>query len=263
MEKKNKECTKCKIRKDLSEFGKRKVSRDKRTSECSECIRVRAREYRNRNLESCRERAARWRRDNPKRNLKYMRRYREENKDLISEQARVWNKANPELVLRYARRYRSRTCKKSLAELSRLWREKNRETYSKSRIEKYESKREKYLSCLRSMLSIGSCDNPTTLYLLKIKGLYKIGITTQVIFDRYRYADIDSMSNIVLYHTSEFHAKSIEKIVLFETRDYKYNGITPFSCGTKTREIRLLDMKPLIERCLLENDIEFIKEGVK
>ena len=55
--------------------------------------------------------------------------------------------------------YRSRTCKKSLAELSRLWREKNRETYSKSRIEKYESKREKYLSCLRSMLSIGSCDN--------------------------------------------------------------------------------------------------------
>ena len=76
-----KTCTKCGIEKPLSEFTKKKKSRDGINWWCKECLVETSREYRNNNLEKVRRTREQWKKNNPeqRRAERHRRRVRKNN----------------------------------------------------------------------------------------------------------------------------------------------------------------------------------------
>jgi len=136
---KTKVCTKCKKRKRIDEFGFKKDSKDKLTSQCKKCrneairkyqrkpeIKAKRREYEKKNQERIRKRYLKWKKryfkENPEKIKEYQEKsrinaikYYHKNKENIRKKRREYYKKNIEKIRKRHREYyyRNKNSKKS------------------------------------------------------------------------------------------------------------------------------------------------------
>ena len=113
-----KTCSKCKISKKLTEFYKRKDSKDGHRNECKVCKDLTSKEYSLNNIEKVK-------------NIK--RKYYENNKDIVIERTKIWQDENKEKYKKISNKYRE---KDSTKERLRAYYEENKE-YLKIRNKEY------------------------------------------------------------------------------------------------------------------------------
>lgn len=118
-------CTKCGIEKELSEFHFRKDS-GKYRNECKECRKSISKEYRNKNIDSIRDREKKYSKEHREDRILYLKKYRVKNKELISfkksEKYKETIKNNPDYNKEKHLRY-----KDSHNEYCKKWYAKNKE----------------------------------------------------------------------------------------------------------------------------------------
>ena len=92
-------CSKCKIEKNLNEFGKDKNTKDGLRYICKECANGYSKKHYKNNLEYYEERNKKWQKENPE----YNKKWREDNPDYDKERydnnpeyIKKWQKENPE-----------------------------------------------------------------------------------------------------------------------------------------------------------------------
>lgn len=88
-------CTKCKIEKELSEFHKRKSSKDGLRSWCKEC----RRQYNKENKEAIAEHKKQYCEKNKEAIAEKKKQYYEANKEVIAEKKKQYHKKNPHVAL--------------------------------------------------------------------------------------------------------------------------------------------------------------------
>ena len=121
-----KQCTKCKKRKPLNEFSKKKHGPGGLNSWCFECNREYNRKYKESNFEKERERKRKWREDNCENERARTQKYREDNIEKIRERKRKWRENNREYVNECARKYRAQNLGR-VVESVRKWLKANPE----------------------------------------------------------------------------------------------------------------------------------------
>ena len=118
-----KTCSKCKQRKDPSEFHKKSTSKDGLQSSCRSCMkkwqeenrdktRAASQKWKKSNSEKTREISRNWKKSNPERNEEITRGWREENQDRIRQYSLRWKRENPE-------KHRAAEAKRRAAKLQR------------------------------------------------------------------------------------------------------------------------------------------------
>lgn len=93
-----KRCITCGEKKELSEFQKRKVSKDGHRGQCKVCKAEYNRQYRLGNAEAIDERKRQWRADNAEAVAEQQRKYRQDNAEAIDENQRQWRADNAEAI---------------------------------------------------------------------------------------------------------------------------------------------------------------------
>lgn len=88
-----KTCSKCKIRKKITEFYKRKDSKDGYRNECKVCKNLSSKEYSINNIEKVK---------------KIKRKYYENNKDIVIERTKIWQDENKEKYKKISNKYREK-----------------------------------------------------------------------------------------------------------------------------------------------------------
>jgi hypothetical protein len=135
-------CSRCKIEKDVCEFGKKITTKDGLQSRCNECRKVESKLrkekypdinkiYWDKNKERRKKEFKEWYLENPN----YSKEWREKNKEKINEQRRIYREKNKEKTNEQSRIYREKN-KERLNEQSRIYREKNKEKINEKRREK-------------------------------------------------------------------------------------------------------------------------------
>jgi hypothetical protein len=97
-----KKCNKCNVVKDVSEFGKRKVSKDGLRNDCKECRKVTAKRYRENN----KDRFKQYNENNKEKKKEYNKEYKEDNKEKIKEYNKRYNENNKEKIKENRKKYR-------------------------------------------------------------------------------------------------------------------------------------------------------------
>lgn len=87
-----KKCSTCKIKKELTEFNKRKASKDGLRSQCKSCEKA----YYEANKDKIKVREKDYRESNKDKKKVYFKAYREANKDKINDYQKEWYEANRE-----------------------------------------------------------------------------------------------------------------------------------------------------------------------
>ncbi len=88
-----KQCTKCKIIKDLSEFYKWKAIKDGYRNHCKHCMFIASKKYRDENKETIAKNKKEYEKNNKDKSKINQKRYRDKNKDIITKK-RIDNKEN-------------------------------------------------------------------------------------------------------------------------------------------------------------------------
>ena len=102
----SKKCDKCKEVKELTDFWKRKRTKDGRQSACIICQKVYNKEYSKVNSEKLRLRSAKWHKNNPEKAAAKSRLWVELNPEKAAAYNKAWGRANPDKIrLKNARRY--------------------------------------------------------------------------------------------------------------------------------------------------------------
>jgi hypothetical protein len=101
-----KTCKHCKIEKLLTEFPKRKSSKDGYRNECKCCQKKYNQKYYEKNIEIIKERSKKYVEDNKEHIKEYQKKYREENKEYLKEHYKVYIEANKEHYKKYQKQYR-------------------------------------------------------------------------------------------------------------------------------------------------------------
>jgi len=87
---------------------------------------------------------------------------------------------------------------------------------------------------------------PTILYYFKIKDVWKIGITTKSVAERYNKQDTFGISNIITWQfATGLEAYTYEQSIVSKYSKYAYTGTTPFTDGTGTTECFTVDIYKL------------------
>lgn len=206
-----KRCSKCKKEKSVDEFNKRGVDKDgnpKCRSQCRQC----EKEYKLANKEKEREYSRKYREANSER----IKKWREDNKDVIAESDKKYRLANAEKIKKNRREYYEKN-KSEYSEKSKAYYKKNKEKikqrtkeyyllnvdeirvlkkqYRENNKDRIKAKDKKYHNSLKrkeyETLMNEFCEyvrlNPeyqnyetnTWTYLIKSKGYWKIGVTSQ------------------------------------------------------------------------------------
>ena len=105
-----KRCRDCGLVKPRGEWRKNARSSDGLGAYCSECSKVRDREYAAKNSERAVERARQWRLANPERHRALQRAWAERNREAEATKLREWRAANPNKVRAQKFRRRQREC---------------------------------------------------------------------------------------------------------------------------------------------------------
>ena len=271
-----KKCTRCKVEKDFSEFGKNKGGKFGLKGRCNVCLK----EWRDENADRINsERRGRYANDpelrervmlqgkksyrlHSEKRKSEKRKYTKNNKDKISKLKREYYLKNRESLIEKSRiHYRENLNVYKINSL--IYRESRRIELAERGVEYRLEIRNKYIENLKSKLSVIDCEcDPMTLYVFKVCGAWKIGITSQSFKERYRMPTINKIESGYLFHMDEFHVKSIEKIILHETKEYLFDGKTPFLEGTGVTEMRTIDLIDSVQNFIEENKIIHIKEKI-
>jgi hypothetical protein len=111
-----KECPKCKVKKDFSEFGKCASKKDGLQSNCKECrkayrqenkkaLRKKASKYYERNKQNIKERVSKYAKENIGKIREYKKEYRSKNQEKIREDSRKYHQENKKRILEYQKDY--------------------------------------------------------------------------------------------------------------------------------------------------------------
>ena len=101
-------CSKCKLEKNVCEFGNSKTSDDGLLYCCKKCNNERSKIYRNENYQKTLEQQKKWRDKNPEWVYNRHKKWREENNELSNEIRRNWLNKNPEKRKEYRENYKLR-----------------------------------------------------------------------------------------------------------------------------------------------------------
>ena len=126
-----KKCTKCGIEKPLSEFYKRKDTKDGHRADCKECAKARVKKF-SENPENKKKKAeydARYRQENKEKKAEYYARYRQEKKEKLAEKAARYYQKNKERRCEYMARYHRERTSKQPACIYQIINEKNGKVY--------------------------------------------------------------------------------------------------------------------------------------
>jgi len=136
----NKKCSRCKLLKPLSSFGKDKNSKSGLNYYCRECANYTSRKRRIENIEHCREVDAKWREKNRTKCCETVKRYRQRNIDKVRQRESNYRAINRERLRESYNKWRLENPDKSknatnnwvennkdkMRELGRLYRNKRR-----------------------------------------------------------------------------------------------------------------------------------------
>jgi len=100
-----KKCTKCKLDKEITCFGKRADNNDGLMYHCKECRKESKKEYRKENKDKIRESYKKYQKENKDKIREYDKEYRKENKDKIKEQKKKYYKENKDKVVERVKEY--------------------------------------------------------------------------------------------------------------------------------------------------------------
>ena len=117
-----KKCTDCGEIKPITEFYKRKESKDGHQSICKECSKRYNQKWNRDNKERKKKYNAQWNRDNPE----YQAQWREDNKEHIKEYQAQWKQDNPEYKKEYKAQYYQNN-KEHIKEYMVQWNRDNKE----------------------------------------------------------------------------------------------------------------------------------------
>ena len=95
----NKRCTVCGEVKELSEFHKKKASKDGVCCNCKACVKIYSTKWAKENSEKIREHFAKWYKENPEKAKDRNAKYRKENPEKVRVLVAKWAKENPEKVV--------------------------------------------------------------------------------------------------------------------------------------------------------------------
>jgi hypothetical protein len=101
-------CSKCKVEKQVCEFGNSKLSKDGLLYSCKECNNKRSIDYRKNNSEKVLELTRNWTKKNPEWVYNRHKKWREENPEKVKEMRGNWLNKNPEKRKEYRENYKSR-----------------------------------------------------------------------------------------------------------------------------------------------------------
>lgn len=101
-------CTKCKLEKNICEFGKSQTSKDGLLYCCKECNNLRGKKYRDDNYDKVLSAQRKWRRENPEWVNKINHKNYINNKEYNRERIRNWYGENPEKRKIYRENYKPR-----------------------------------------------------------------------------------------------------------------------------------------------------------
>jgi hypothetical protein len=101
-------CSKCKVEKQVCEFGNSKLSKDGLLYSCKECNNKRSVDYRKNNSEKVLELTRNWTKKNPEWVYNRHKKWREENPEKVKEMRGNWLNKNPEKRKEYRENYKSR-----------------------------------------------------------------------------------------------------------------------------------------------------------
>jgi len=143
---KTKICSKCKKEKLLSEFYKRKASKDNLSYRCKKCHKEYVRKWKQDNPGKVREHNKKWRKDNLEYFKKYRKEYYEENAEKVKERTRKWEEENAEKARENRRKWREENTEK-MREFRRKWEKNNpekRREYQKKWYQNNKQKKREY-----------------------------------------------------------------------------------------------------------------------
>jgi len=101
-------CSKCKVEKQVCEFGNSKLSKDGLLYSCKKCNNKRSVDYRKNNSEKVLELTRNWTKKNPEWVYNRHKKWREENPEKVKEMRGDWLNKNPEKRKEYRENYKSR-----------------------------------------------------------------------------------------------------------------------------------------------------------
>jgi hypothetical protein len=139
-------CTKCKIEKEISEFGNEKRSKDGLKSFCKNCINKSNREYKRKDLEKERRRQKEYDQEHKKERKEYNKKRYQEKRDKILEKNKKWREENKEHCKEQKSRYYQEH-KEEVKDQGKKWRQENPEKEKERHIkynQEHPGKIEKY-----------------------------------------------------------------------------------------------------------------------
>jgi len=122
-----KTCSKCKIEKDESEFGKAKPSKDGLRYSCKKCEKEYKKEYYQENKEAIKEYKKEYNQNNKESIKENKKKYRQNNKESIKEYHKEYQKNNKEELKEYNKEYRKNN-KEAIKEYKKEYNQNNKES---------------------------------------------------------------------------------------------------------------------------------------
>jgi hypothetical protein len=110
---KTKNCSKCKVEKDVCEFNKRTTSKDGKRSSCKECDNEDVKKWRQKNKEKIKLQKQRYTKKHYQKNLERGKKYRENNKEKNLTRSSNWRKENKEYFIKYYQENKTKISKQS------------------------------------------------------------------------------------------------------------------------------------------------------
>jgi len=154
-----KKCSKCGIEKPLSEFYKRKASKDGHRGTCKICRNKLVALYRQKNKDKIAEQGALYRQENKDKIAEYKALYRQENKDKIAEYKAVYYQENKDKIALYYQENKDKIAlyyqenKDKIAEYKALYRQENKDKIAEQNALWRQERKDKEPACIYQIKS--------------------------------------------------------------------------------------------------------------
>ena len=235
-------CSKCESTKDKGEFSKQKASKDGLASQCKCCVKA----Y---HAENKVELAAK------------QKAYEAENKVEIAAKIKAYQAENKVEIAAKRKAYQAEN-KVEIAAKRKAHRAENKVEIAAYKKAHYAENRDEFIENLKADIKARDIELdyiPYVLYHFKIGEAYKFGITRYCVDVRYagEGLDLGFISECKEFIMPERVAKDLEKIISAETKQFQYDGESPFP-NTGVTEMRAQSQEDFIEDLITEMGVERI-----